>query len=72
MFCITAGPPAAEMKLGSSQAEHSLIGIVGSCARMARIAAAARDTVLTPAGREIAQYERFRKDLAVAEASRQT
>jgi hypothetical protein len=26
--------------------------------------------VLTPAGREIAQYERFRKDLAVAEASR--
>jgi len=37
-----------------------------------RIAAAARDTVLTPAGREIAQYERFRKDLAVAEASRQT
>jgi len=25
--------------------------------------------VLTPAGREIAQYERFRKDLAVAEAS---
>jgi hypothetical protein len=36
----------------------------------ARIAAAARDTVLTPAGREIAQYERFRKGLAVAEASR--
>jgi GTP-binding protein EngB required for normal cell division len=41
-------------------------------AMRARIAAAARDTVLIPAGREIAQYERFRKDLAVAEASRQT
>ena len=38
MFCITEAPPAAEMKLGSSQAEHSLIGIVGSCARIARIA----------------------------------
>jgi hypothetical protein len=25
--------------------------------------------VLTPAGQEIAQYERFRKDLAVAEAA---
>jgi GTP-binding protein EngB required for normal cell division len=38
----------------------------------ARIAMATRNTVLTPAGQEIAQYERFRKDLAVAEASRQT
>ena len=38
MFFITDGPPAAEMKLGSSQAEHSLIGIVGFCARIARIA----------------------------------
>ena len=38
----------------------------------ARIAVATRNTVLTPAGQEIAQYERFRKDLAVAEASRQT
>ena len=28
----------AAMKLGSSQAEHSLIGIAGSCARIARIA----------------------------------
>jgi GTP-binding protein EngB required for normal cell division len=40
-------------------------------AMRARIAAAARDTVLTPVGQEITQYERFRKDLAVAEASRQ-
>src|SRR5277367_6949261 len=38
MFDITDGPPAAEMKLGSSQAEHSLIGIVGLCALIARIA----------------------------------
>jgi GTP-binding protein EngB required for normal cell division len=35
----------------------------------ARIAVATRNTVLTPAGQEIAQYERFRKDLAVAEAA---
>jgi len=41
-------------------------------AMRARIAVATRNTVLTPAGQEIAQYERFRKDLAVAEASRQT
>jgi hypothetical protein len=38
----------------------------------ARIAVAARTTVLTPVGQEIAQYERFRKDLAVAEGSRPT
>ena len=38
-------------------------------AMRARIAVATRNTVLTPAGQEIAQYERFRKDLAVAEAS---
>ena len=30
MCCMFVAPPAAEMKLGSSQAEHSLIGIVGS------------------------------------------
>lgn len=41
-------------------------------AMRAGIAAAARDTVLAPVGAEIAQYERFRKDLAVAEASRAT
>jgi GTP-binding protein EngB required for normal cell division len=41
-------------------------------AMRASIAAAARDTVLAPVGAEIAQYERFRKDLAVAEASRGT
>jgi hypothetical protein len=38
-------------------------------AMRARITVATRNTVLTPAGQEIAQYERFRKDLAVAEAS---
>ncbi|HEX6487246.1 MAG TPA: GTP-binding protein [Candidatus Dormibacteraeota bacterium] len=38
-------------------------------AMRAGIAAAARDTVLAPAGQEIAQYERFRKDLAVAGVS---
>jgi len=38
MFFITEGPPAAEMKLGSSHAEHSLIGMFGSWARIARIA----------------------------------
>jgi hypothetical protein len=38
----------------------------------ARIAVATRNTVLTPAGQEIAQYEHFRRDLAVAEDSRQT
>jgi GTP-binding protein EngB required for normal cell division len=35
-----------------------------------RIAVATRDTVLVPAGQEIAQYERFRQDLAVAGGSR--
>src|SRR5579875_2328789 len=38
MFFITEGPPTAAMKLGSSHAEHSLIGMVGFCARIARIA----------------------------------
>ena len=38
MFFITEAPPAAAMKLGSSQAEHSLIGIAGFCALIARIA----------------------------------
>jgi energy-coupling factor transporter ATP-binding protein EcfA2 len=32
-----------------------------------RVAVVARDLVLIPAGREIAQYERFRKELAVAQ-----
>jgi GTP-binding protein EngB required for normal cell division len=41
-------------------------------AMRARIAAAARATVLAPAGQEIAQYERFRSGLAVAEASGRT
>ncbi len=32
-----------------------------------RVAAVARDLVLVPAGQEIAQYERFRKELGVAQ-----
>jgi hypothetical protein len=39
-------------------------------AMRARIAAATRATVLAPTGQEIAQYERFRNDLAVADGSR--
>ena len=35
---MTDGPPAASTKLGNSQPEHSLIGMVGSCARMALMA----------------------------------
>ena len=38
MFCIAVAPPAAETKLGISQPEHSLIGMVGSCALMALMA----------------------------------
>jgi GTP-binding protein EngB required for normal cell division len=37
-----------------------------------RVAVVARDLVLVPAGREIAQYETFRKELAVAQGSRGT
>jgi energy-coupling factor transporter ATP-binding protein EcfA2 len=35
-----------------------------------RVAAVARDLVLVPAGREIAEYERFRKELGVAQGPR--
>jgi GTP-binding protein EngB required for normal cell division len=35
-----------------------------------RVAAVTRDLVLAPLGREIAQYERFRRDLAVAAGAR--
>jgi GTP-binding protein EngB required for normal cell division len=35
-----------------------------------RVAVVARDLVLVPAGREIGQYESFRKELAVAQGSR--
>jgi GTP-binding protein EngB required for normal cell division len=37
-----------------------------------RVAVVARDLVLVPAGREIAQYEHFRKELAVAQGPRAT
>jgi hypothetical protein len=39
-------------------------------AMRARVAVVARDLVLVPAGREIAEYERFRKGLAVAQGTR--
>jgi GTP-binding protein EngB required for normal cell division len=39
-------------------------------AMLARIAGVTRDLVLTAAGREIAQYERFRRELAVAAGQR--
>src|ERR1700729_4585959 len=38
MCCMLVLPPAAEMKLGSSHAEHSLMGMLGSWLRIARIA----------------------------------
>src|SRR6185437_2516293 len=38
MCCMFVAPPAAEMKLGSSHAEHSLMGMLGSWSRIARIA----------------------------------
>jgi hypothetical protein len=37
-----------------------------------RVAAVTHDLVLLPAGREIAQYERFRRELAVAAGQRGT
>jgi len=37
-----------------------------------RVAAVTRDLVLDATGREIAQYERFRKELAVAASPRGT
>jgi GTP-binding protein EngB required for normal cell division len=39
-------------------------------AMRARVAAVTRDLVLVPLGREIAEYERFRRDLAVAAGTR--
>jgi hypothetical protein len=36
---------------------------------LARIAAVANDLVVTPVGRELSDYERFRTELAAARAS---
>src|ERR1700743_2214744 len=45
---MAVGPPAAWMKLGVAQPEHSAIGIAGFCARIALIAVMVSEPGISP------------------------